>query len=105
MVAVMEQDPNPSSATATATIAGPATDRAVRRALAEHGRLTVDAWGVASIADLYVLGLTSHATVNVMLAVESELDVEFPDSVLNRSTFASVESITAAAELAAELAS
>ncbi len=103
MVAVMEQDPNPSSA--TATIAGPATDQAVRRALAEHGRLTVDAWDVASIADLYVLGLTSHATVNVMLAVESELDVEFPDSVLNRSTFASVESITAAAELAAELAS
>jgi acyl carrier protein len=98
MVAVMEQDPNPSSA--TATIAGPATDQAVRRALAEHGRLTVDAWDVASIADLYVLGLTSHATVNVMLAVESELDVEFPDSVLNRSTFASVESITAAAELA-----
>lgn len=94
----MEQDPNPSST--TATIADPATDRAVRRALAEHGRLTVDAWDVASIADLYVLGLTSHATVNVMLAVESELDVEFPDSVLNRSTFASVESITAAAELA-----
>ena len=103
MVAVMEQDPNPSSA--TATIAGPATDQAVRRALAEHGRMTVDAWDVASTADLYVLGLTSHATVNVMLAVESELDVEFPDSVLNRSTFASVESITAAAELAAELAS
>jgi len=99
----MEQDPNPSSA--TATIAGPATDQAVRRALAEHGRLTVDAWDVASTADLYVLGLTSHATVNVMLAVESELDVEFPDSVLNRSTFASVESITAAAELAVELAS
>jgi acyl carrier protein len=99
----MEQDPNPSST--TATIADPATDRAVRRALAEHGRLTVDAWDVASIADLYALGLTSHATVNVMLAVESDLDVEFPDSVLNRSTFATVESITAAAELAAELAS
>lgn len=94
----MEQDPNPSST--TATIADPATDRAVRRALAEHGRLMVDAWDVASIADLYALGLTSHATVNVMLAVESDLDVEFPDSVLNRSTFASVESITAAAELA-----
>ena len=94
----MEQDPNPSST--TATIADPATDRAVRRALAEHGRLTVDAWDVASTADLYALGLTSHATVNVMLAVESDLDVEFPDSVLNRSTFASVESITAAAELA-----
>lgn len=98
MVAVMEQVPNSSST--TATIADPAIDRAVRRALVDHGRLSVDAWDVASIADLYALGLTSHATVNVMLAVESELDVEFPDSVLNRSTFATVESITAAAELA-----
>ncbi|WP_123682213.1 acyl carrier protein [Curtobacterium sp. PhB115] len=94
----MDQDPNPSST--TATLVDASTDHAVRRALADHGRLTVDAWDVASIADLYALGLTSHATVNVMLAVESDLDVEFPDSVLNRSTFATVESIVAAAELA-----
>ncbi len=98
MVADMDQDPT-TSATPVA-LADPTTEQAVRRALADHGRLTVDAMDVASIADLYALGLTSHATVNVMLAVENELDVEFPDSVLNRSTFATVESITAAAELA-----
>ncbi|MBF4585989.1 MULTISPECIES: acyl carrier protein [unclassified Curtobacterium] len=101
----MDQEPQLSSTTAptattTATLADPAIEQAVRRALADHGRLTVDAQDVASIADLYALGLSSHATVNVMLAVESELDVEFPDSVLNRSTFATVESIVAAAELA-----
>ncbi len=73
------------------------TEQAVRRALADHGRLTVDAWNVASIADLYVLGLTSHATVNVMLAIENELDGEFPDRLLHRATFSSVESLTTAA--------
>lgn len=95
----MDQDQQ-TSASAVA-LADPSTEHAVRRALADHGRLTVDAWDVASIADLYALGLTSHATVNVMLAVENELDVEFPDSVLTRSTFATVESIVHAAGLAA----
>ncbi|PCN46698.1 acyl carrier protein [Curtobacterium sp. 'Ferrero'] len=95
----MDQDQQ-TSASAVA-LADPSTEHAVRRALADHGRLTVDAWDVASIADLYALGLTSHATVNVMLAVENELDVEFPDSVLTRSTFATVESIVQAAGLAA----
>lgn len=98
MVASMDQEAQHSST--TATLLDPTIEQAVRRALADHGRLTVDAQDVASIADLYALGLSSHATVNVMLAVESELDVEFPDSVLNRSTFATVETIAAAAELA-----
>ena len=30
-------------------------------------------------ADLYQAGMTSHASVNVMLALEGEFDVEFPD--------------------------
>ena len=36
--------------------------------------------------DLYLLGLTSHATVNVMLALEDEFEIEFPEqggSVVN----------------------
>jgi acyl carrier protein len=94
----MHQDPN--TAPTTVALADPTAEQAVRRALADHGHLTVDAMDVAPIADLYALGLTSHATVNVMLAVENDLDAEFPDSVLNRATFASVESIVAAAALA-----
>lgn len=95
----MHQDP--TSASPSVALAAPRAEQAVRRALAEHGHLAVDASDVASIADLYVLGLTSHATVNVMLAVEDELDVEFPDALLHRSTFATIESIAAAAEAAA----
>jgi acyl carrier protein len=37
--------------------------------------------------------MTSHASVNVMLALEDALDIEFPERLLKKSTFASVASI------------
>ena len=55
--------------------------------------MSVDPREVDDQADLYELGLTSHASVDVMLALEEAFDVEFPDEVLKKSTFASVRSI------------
>ena len=49
-------------------------------------------------ADLYQAGMTSHASVNVMIALEDTFDVEFLDSMLKRSVFESVASIAAALE-------
>jgi acyl carrier protein len=37
--------------------------------------------------------MTSHASVNVMLALEDAFGVEFPDAMLRKSTFASVSAI------------
>lgn len=65
----------------------------IREVLSAHGRMPVDPRGVDSDDDLYKLGLTSHASVNVMLALEDEFDIEFPDEALKRSTFASVNNI------------
>ena len=42
--------------------------------------------------------MTSHASVNVMLALEDRFDVEFPDRMLKRSVFESIASIAAALE-------
>jgi acyl carrier protein len=56
----------------------------VRDILAAHARMPGDAHNVDSSADLYQLGLTSHASVNVMLAIEDEFDVEFPDGFSRR---------------------
>jgi acyl carrier protein len=54
--------------------------------------------------DLYQHGLSSHASVNVMLGLESAFDIEFPDVLLRRDTFKSVASIRAAlASLGAEV--
>jgi acyl carrier protein len=65
----------------------------IREVLAAHGRMAVDPREVDDQADLYDLGLTSHASVDVMLALEDAFDVEFPDEVLKKSTFASVRNI------------
>ncbi|MEO5492500.1 MAG: acyl carrier protein [Sphingomonas sp.] len=71
-------------------------DARIRAILAKHGRLSVDADSSGPDVDLYDAGMTSHATVNVMLALEGEFDVEFPDEMLNRSVFASIASIRTA---------
>ncbi|MGJ0118233.1 acyl carrier protein [Williamsia sp. MIQD14] len=67
----------------------------IRRILVSHGKMSVDAMSVDSSVDLYELGLTSHASVNVMLALEDEFDIEFPDTDLKKSTFATVDSLAA----------
>lgn len=65
----------------------------IRKVLDAHGRLTVDSTTVDAGADLYALGLSSHASVDVMLALEDEFGIEFPDEALKKSTFASIDSI------------
>ncbi len=73
------------------------TDK-IRRILKEHGRLSQDVDTLGDDADLYQAGLTSHASVNVMLALEAEFDIEFPDQMLKRSAFQTIASIRAAIE-------
>ncbi len=65
----------------------------IRKVLKEHGRLSKDAETLSEDADLYQAGMTSHASVNVMLALEGEFDIEFPDSMLKRSVFESMASM------------
>jgi len=65
----------------------------IRKVLQEHGRLSKDAGTLPEQADLYQAGMTSHASVNVMLALEGEFDIEFPDVMLKRSVFESMASM------------
>lgn len=69
---------------------------AVREILAQHGRLSVDVDNLDEESDLYACGLTSLATVGIMLALEDKFDIEFPESMLSRKTFKSVSAITEA---------
>jgi acyl carrier protein len=68
----------------------------IRQVIREHGHLSVDPDTLAGDADLYQAGMTSHASVNVMIALEDTFDVEFLDSMLKRSVFESVDSIAQA---------
>lgn len=68
----------------------------VRDVLEKFGKLPVSVADIDTSADLYDSGLTSHASVNVMIALEDEFDVEFPDTMLQKSTFGSIDAIAAA---------
>jgi acyl carrier protein len=68
----------------------------IRTVLANQGRLSTDVDEFADHASLYEAGMTSHASVNVMLGLEDEFDVEFPDRMLRRDVFESIASIEAA---------
>ena len=68
----------------------------VRQVLKEHGQLSVDIAALADGGDLYEAGMTSRSSVSVMLALESEFQIEFPDSMLRRDVFESVDAISAA---------
>lgn len=70
----------------------------IRQILKDHGRLSSDAAALADETDLYQAGLTSHASVNVMLALEGKFDIEFPDRMLKRGVFGSISSIREAVE-------
>jgi acyl carrier protein len=72
----------------------------IRDIVARHGRLMVNVAALQESSDLYSVGLTSLATVNIMLALEDHFDIEFPDSMLTRKTFSSLEAI---AEAVAEI--
>lgn len=68
----------------------------IRSVLADNGRLSKDPQSLAVDDDLQQAGMTSHASVNVMLGLEGAFDIEFPDHMLTRSVFATIASITAA---------
>ncbi len=68
-------------------------DETIRQVLAEHGRLAVDVDSLGDDTDLFSAGMTSHASVNVMLALEDAFDIEFSERMLKKSTFETIGSI------------
>lgn len=66
---------------------------AIREILSRHARLNIDLNAIEETLDLYSCGLTSLATVGIMLALEDHFEVEFPESMLGRETFRSLASI------------
>ena len=70
----------------------------IRAILREHGRLAIDVASLADQSNLYDAGLTSQASVGLMLALEERFDVEFPERMLRRGAFASIAAIRAGLE-------
>lgn len=68
----------------------------IRELLSKHGGLPVSVDQLEDTSDLYEAGLSSFASVQLMLALEEEFDVEFPENLLNRKSFSSIQAIAEA---------
>lgn len=65
----------------------------LRDILKTHGRLSVSTDRLGRDDNLFNAGLSSLATVNLMLAIEDTFEVEIPDDRLSRATFSSIGSL------------
>ncbi|WKB53376.1 acyl carrier protein [Eleftheria terrae] len=70
-----------------------AIDAGIRAVLAAHARLPQPVDRLAAPADLFQAGMSSHASVDVMLALEEAFAIEFPDEMLTRQVFGSIAGI------------
>ena len=70
----------------------------VKQVLNYYAELSTNAAQLQEDDDLFSSGMSSRATVGVMLGLESEFDVEFPDNMLRRDVFESIRSISGAVE-------
>jgi acyl carrier protein len=67
----------------------------IRHAIDTKGNLRVAASLIAPWANLYEMGLTPFAAIQVMLELEKEFSIEFPDDMLKRKSFSSISAILA----------
>lgn len=68
----------------------------IRSIIAAECKLATDVATLQDDDDLYAKGLTSFASVQLMLGLEDAFDVEFSEKMLSRRTFQSISSIAAA---------
>lgn len=68
----------------------------IRTILANEGKLGEAAAKLGENDDLYLAGLTSFASVQLMLALEDAFEVEFSEKMLGRKTFQTIANISAA---------
>lgn len=68
----------------------------IRALLERLGEFPAGADALRDDADLHAAGLSSYGTVELMVAIEQEFGLEFPDALLTRATFGSIDSVAAA---------
>lgn len=71
-------------------------EEGVREAVARSSGISSDISQLPGAEDLFLAGMKSHASVNLMLDMEETLDIEFPEALILKSTFTSIDGICAA---------
>lgn len=71
----------------------------IRNIVRDNVRIGVPLGALEDSTPLYQAGMTSYASVQLMLALENEFALEFPDVMLSREVFESIDSIANAIEI------
>jgi acyl carrier protein len=82
--------------TTAQTYAGHDVKGTVRSIVKTHAGLGPALENIGDSTDLYRAGMTSFGSVVLMIALENEFELEFPDAMLGRSVFESVDTIASA---------
>ncbi len=70
----------------------------LRTIVKDHARLNPSLDRLEDSTDLYRAGMSSQASVVLMIAVEGEFGLEFPDCMLSRDVFTNIDTIAQAIE-------
>jgi acyl carrier protein len=70
----------------------------IRKIVKDNSGLGLNFESVDDGTNLYQAGMTSYASVVLMIALENEFELEFPDGLLSRSVFESIDTIASAIE-------
>lgn len=68
----------------------------VRQVVSDAELLAQPVESLSETDDLFDAGLTSYGSVRLMLALEERFDIEFPEAMLTRKTFATFAAMAAA---------
>jgi acyl carrier protein len=70
----------------------------VRAIVSSMNLLPVPVDSLSDQDNLFDAGMTSFGSVQLMMAIEEEFDIEFPNSLLTRKTFATLDGLNSAVE-------
>jgi acyl carrier protein len=70
----------------------------IRTIVSSQARLALPLSEIEDSMDLYQAGMTSYASVQLMMALEDAFGIEFPDKMLSREVFANVNAMAHAVE-------
>ncbi|WP_236598058.1 acyl carrier protein [Burkholderia sp. E168m23] len=75
------------------THAGAARENEIRTILKHVAHLEAAIDSIGDGDDLYEAGLSSLDTIQLMLAIEKQFNIEIPDEMLNRNLFRSIDAL------------
>jgi acyl carrier protein len=70
----------------------------LRNIVKDHAGLNLPFDRIEDSTDLYRAGMSSQGSVVLMIALEGQFGIEFPDAMLSRDVFTNIESIASAIE-------